>query len=62
MFHQIKLTVSYNGICYIFTTNAKVIEKKMGKKVWTARQFFILYDNMNIYEHVHNTYIFNQVE
>ena len=54
-----RLAISYESICYTFGANVNVVEKKMREKILT-RQFFILYNNMNFYKHIRDTYIFNQ--
>ncbi len=58
-FHQIELAVSYKSISRAFGANAKAMEREMREKIMTC-QFFILYNNMNFYEHICNAYIFNQ--
>lgn len=58
-FHQIGLAISYKSICCTFGANANAMKKEMREKIMT-HHFFILYNNMNFYEHVHNTCIFNQ--
>lgn len=59
IFYHMRLTVSYKSIYYTLMENTNAIERKMRKKIMTYR-FFILYNNMNFYQHVHDTHIFNQ--
>ena len=50
-FHQMGLLVSYESIRRALTSNAGAVEAQLREKVQKYR-FFILYDNMNFYEHV----------
>lgn len=58
-FHQMGLAVSYKSIRRALGANANAVEREMREKIMT-RRFFILYDNMNFYEHVRDARIFNQ--
>ncbi len=58
-FYQMGLAVSYKSICRTFGANANAVEREMREKIMT-RWFFILYNNMNFYEQMHDTHIFNQ--
>lgn len=58
-FHQMELAVSYKSICCALGANANAVEREMREKIMT-RWFFILYDNINFYEHVRDARIFNQ--
>lgn len=53
-----KLALYYKNICCTLDANTNVIEKEIRKKILTC-QFFILYNNMQFYEYVCDTYIFN---
>lgn len=55
--NQIGLIEFYKSIFCTLSANANIVEKKMRENILTC-QFFILYNNMNFYEHVHNTCIF----
>lgn len=53
------LLVSYESICRVFTSNAGVVEAQLKEKVQKYR-FFILYNNINFYKHVHNARMSNR--
>ena len=59
MFHQIKLAIFYKSIYCAFHINANTMEREIREKVMTY-WLFIFYNNMNFYEYLHNTCIFNQ--
>lgn len=53
------IIVLYKSICRGLNINAKVVIDTIIEKIRTS-QFFILYDNMNVYEHACNQKIHNQ--
>lgn len=53
------LTISYKYICYTLNTNTNIVKREMRKKIMIY-WFFISYNNINIYEHMCDTHIFNQ--
>lgn len=58
-FHQMGMIVSYESICRDLNINAKVVMDTIIEKTWTS-QFFVLYDNMNMYEHACDQRIHNR--
>lgn len=53
------IIVSNESICCNLNTNTRVVMDTIVEKIWSC-QFFVLYDNMNIYEHTCDQKIHNQ--
>lgn len=53
------LAVSYKSICYALGVNTNIIKRGIREKIM-IQQFFILYNNINFYEYIYDTSIFNQ--
>lgn len=52
-FYQMGIIVSYESICHGLNINAKVVMDTIVEKIQTC-QFFVFYNNMNVYEHARN--------
>lgn len=58
-FHQMGMIVLYESICRGLYINAKVVMDTIIEKTRIS-QFFVLYNNMNVYEHARDQKIHNQ--
>lgn len=59
VFYHKSMIILYESICRGLNINTKIVMDTIVEKIWTS-QFFVLYNNINVYEHTCNQKIYNQ--